>query len=391
MIVDLPLPPFRLACGAALPGLHVRVQALGPGVEPLAPWEVAAPPTATVVRRTAGESAALWASAPPPRLPPAPTVVLVHALTGEARAGGPGGWWAPLVGPGRVFDTDRVRVLCANLLGSCYGTFGAADAEFPRWRDVPGPDAPDGPGALPPPPEWAPAPVTTWDQARMLLALLDALGIDTVDRVAGGSVGGMVALAVQALAPDRVRAVDAVATDAVATPWVIGWNQVGRQAVFADPSRGLELARQLAHLSYRADEGLSERQGRRRTGPGWRASYAMQTYLEHQGHKLAARFDPASYVAMLDTMDHHDLARMVQPDPHESWRADGPWGEARLHDVRGVGLTTDRLFPPERLRDLCARVPGGAFHLIANPHGHDAFLLAWEELAAALGGPGSPA
>ena len=379
MIVDLPLPAFRLGCGLSLPGLHVRVQALGPGTDALKPWQVAASsPGPQVVTRTREGLEALWASAPPPRLDASvPTVLVVHALTGDAVAGGPGGWWEPHIGPGRRFDTNQTRVLCANLLGSCNGTFGASDPFYPRWTDHD--NVQEGPA-------WRPAPLTTWDQARLLHLLLDALGIDAVDRVVGGSVGGMVALALAARLPNRVRAVDAIATDVVATPWVLGWNHVGRQATLANPDHGLALARQLAHHTYRADEGLWDRQGRRRRGDGPHAPFAMQTYLDHQGAKLVARFTPASYVAMLDTMDHHDLAEPPpDADPTTPWT-----GVGRLHHVRGIGLSTDRLFPPERLRAFVERIPGGSFHLVHNPHGHDAFLIDHDGIGAALDHPGAP-
>ncbi|TVQ90737.1 MAG: alpha/beta fold hydrolase [Deltaproteobacteria bacterium] len=383
MIIDLPVRPFRLECGVPLPGLHVRAQVLGPEGADLAPWAAEVGPTPQIVQRDPRALSDLWARRAPTLDPEVPTIVLVHALTGDARAGGPGGWWEPLIGPGRPLDPTRTRLLCINNLGSCYGTFGPADPGFPTWSQAPGSPS----GALPPPPPWAPAPITTWDQARLLLATFDAFGIERIERIAGGSVGGMIALATQALAPERVRAVDAIATSAAASPWVLGWNQVGRQAIFADPRRGLELARQLAHLSYRAEEGLKERQGRRQRGRGLKADYAMQTYLEHHGRKLAQRFHPAAYVAQIDAMDHHDLDRPISPDPHEGWRAGTPWGVERLHDVRGIGLSTDRLFPPEPLRHLVERLPRSSFHLLDNPHGHDAFLMDWPAMATALSAP----
>ena len=382
MIVDLPLPAFRLHCGLPLPGLHVRAQVLGPGTEALSPWAVEVSPSPTPVRRTSDALRRLWAAPAPPRLDDTvPTVLIVHALTGDARVSGPGGWWSDLVGPGKVYDTDRKRIVCMNLLGSCYGTFGADDEGFPRWHDLAGAETSDAP-------PWRPAPLTPWDQARAQLALLDALGIEHVERAAGGSLGGMVALATQALAPERVHAVDAIATDAVATPWILGWNHVGRQATLRDPRDGLALARQLAHLSYRADPGLTIRHARRRTDDTPTAPYQLQNYLSHHGNKLVARFTAAAYVAMLDTMDHHDLGVPVPTVGDQA--PDAEPAERHLHHLRAVGISTDQLFPADRMRALAQRVPGSTYATLDNPHGHDAFLLDPQGVVAALRVQGDP-
>lgn len=378
VLVDRPLPPFALEAGPRLPGLHSRVWADGPGTEALAGEAVDDPGPDVVVHRRADELASLWSRVGQgSRLDPeVPTVLVVHALTAGPHVGGPGGWWEPVVGPGRPLDTARVRVLCANTLGGCYGSFGASDPGFPRFSEA----AVDDPTGPEPPPDWRAAPLTAWDAARALLALLDDLGLPRIDRVIGGSVGGMIALALQALAPDRVGAVTALATDTRATPWVLGWNHVGRRALLADPERGLPLARQLAHLSYRANPGLEQRQGRAMRLADWHPArtYAMGSYLDHHGRKLARRFTPAAYVAALDVMDHADVDR---PPPGHS----GPWrGVERLHDVTFVGIDTDQLYPPQRLRRLATEVRGARYRELSSPHGHDAFLLAWDALGRVL-------
>lgn len=342
-----------------------------------------------------------------------PTVLVVHALTGDAEAGGADGWWAPLIGPGRALDPAQVRVVCFNLLGSCYGTSGPTDGGFPRLADdAHAAELAPARGGFAVPAVDLPATITTWDQARSMLAALDVLGIERVELCAGGSLGGMVALALAALAPDRFARLLPIAATAAASSWVIAWNHVGRQAILADPdrARGLELARQLAMITYRAEAGLDATQGRDQTRPTWssRSRYRMQTYLEYQGAKLRARFDHRAYLALLGAMDHHDLSRIpAPPEAHERWparvepppaspaelgpgpRAAGPssWGLDRVRAATvAVAVDSDQLFSPvhgQRLVDaLTGRGVDARLEILTSLHGHDAFLVEWPQLDA---------
>jgi homoserine O-acetyltransferase len=453
-LFDLPLAPLALEGGAVVRDHVVRGWWAGPPADlpALAARAALLPAAATpgaagrVVRRSPAERAALAAerersAAAPgggaPDLDPAvPTVLVVHALTGDARAGGPGGWWEPVIGPGRALDTRRLRVLCCNNLGSCYGTSGPGDGDFPpRAADArfPAPRV-EGRGAFALDEARLPATVTTWDQARSLLLALDRLGVGRVDLVTGGSLGGMILLCLAALAPQRFGALLPFGAAELATPWLLGWNHIGRQAVLLDPGwpddvgRGLELARQIGHMSYRAEPGLAARQGRRlapdaalvaappAVPPAWssRTPYALQTYLEHQGRKLVARFDARAYLAQLDAMDHHDLARApLPPAPGESWPATVPpppgdggapaprdprvtpadprasWGLVRVAaPTLAVGIDSDMLYLPRHMALLAARLAElgrrAAYAEIASPHGHDAFLIEWDQVGALL-------
>lgn len=279
-----------------------------------------------------------------------PVVLIVHALTGDARAGGPGGFWEPLIGPARAIDTDRYRVLCFNNLGSCYGTSGPG---------VPGyPDA----GRL-----------SSNAIAASLWLALDALKVGRVHLITGGSLGGMVTLAMAALQPGRAERILPIASSAEASAWVVGFNHVQRQLVQEDPDRGLELARQLAMLTYRAEAGLDALQSRGDPPkPGSKGRYRIQGYLDHQGAKLHARFDPRSYVALLDAMDDHDLVR----------------GAARLADIDSsalvVDVDSDALFTPAQVEHTGELLRAAGNHVeratIRSPHGHDAFLIEWAQL-----------
>jgi homoserine O-acetyltransferase len=415
VLFELELPGVTLEAGAHLERHVVRGWCWGPAGEEAvlaararvldrAPWRGGAPvlvQRGPEVQAQAEGRPAAGGAMPDPAIP---TVLLVHALTGDMRAGGPGGWWEPVLGPGRALDPGRCRLLCVNNLGSCYGTSGPRDAGFPRRtadrHHEPLP--PSGRGAFHDDEAQLPATVTTWDQARSLLMALDALGIGRVHLVAGGSLGGMIGLCLGVLAPQRVERIAAFGAAVRASPWLIGWNHVGRRAVLADPGfphdggRGLELARQLAHLTYRAEPGLEIRHGRRLAPSGiddgpertWspRAAYAVQTYLEHHGQKLRRRFDARAYLCQLGAMDHHDLGRLP------SWQAapaDGAWGVERLtSSLLAVGIDSDALFSPGHLRglaeELASRGVTAEYAEIRSPHGHDSFLIEWDQVAALL-------
>lgn len=297
-------------------------------------------------------------------LPEVPTVVIVHALTGGAQAGGPGGWWEPLIGPGRALDPRRCRIVCFNNLGSFYGSSAPGMVGFPRGQKIT---------------------LTSIDLARAILQGLDVLGIRQIHLTAGGSLGGMVVLALAALAPKRFERILPIATCAASSSWIVGWNHVAREILRLDPgypanvTRGLELARQLAMLTYRAEPGLELKQHRHAPAPGRFKGYRIQSYLEHQGEKLRNRFTANCYELLLDAMDHHDLLR---PLPGERQPA-----LARIRaSTLVVDVDTDQLFTPiqsddlaRRLRRAGARVARGT---LASPHGHDAFLIEWPQVAA---------
>lgn len=369
---ELRLPSLSAELGGSVDPLIVRgwlwssdgrADVDGPGIE------LVDPAPGRIVVRSADADRGRPMSEPPTVGDARPTILVVHALTGDAQAGGPEGWWSPLIGPGRPFDPTTHRVLGFNNLGSCYGTSGPADAGF-SVRSI-----------------------TTWDQARTLLRALDALGIPKVALVTGGSLGGMITLALAALAPERVERIAPIAACAAASAWIIGFNHVQRRAIAtaASPAEGLSLARQIAMLTYRAEIGLDDRQGRRRADPGFDAFFRMQSYLDHQGRKLVDRFSTAAYLAMMDAMDHHDLSR-VPPrlDAADRWQ----WLEEERSGLDriaasclSIGIDTDQLFFPVHAHaiaeSLAARPAGRAVARSAtlhSRHGHDGFLIEWDQL-----------
>ncbi len=328
-----------------------------------------------------------------------PTVLLVHALTGDMRAGGPGGWWENVIGRGKAIDPAVHRILCFNLLGSCYGASGPADEGFPsRERDSRFPPAAQvSKGNFALPEKHMPATVTTWDQARSILLALDELGIDKVDLVTGGSLGAMVIMCLAALRPDRFERIAPIGAADKATSWVIGWNHAQRRAICLDPGfpddpyRGMELARQIGMLTYRAEAGTELRQGRAMAGrdsadPAWstREHYRIHTYLEHQGQKLIGRFHAGAYLALSGAMDHHDLARKPFWFDDEVDENDD-WGISRI-TARSlcVGIDSDQLFFPNTIRDFADKLKKAGnkaeYALLETPFGHDGFLIETEAM-----------
>ena len=275
--------------------------------------------------------------------PTSSAVLVVHALTGSADAAGD--WWEPLIGPGKALDTDERQVICLNLLGSCYGTTGPREvANFP--------------------------PITPRDMARAQWAALDALGVERLDLVVGGSLGGMVALEVALERPESVDVVMPIAAPAVIGNLAAGWNHIQLQLLELDRDRGLELARQLAMTTYRSEIDFDTRDG-------------IGSYLEHQGIKLRQRFDAGSYAALAGAMNAHDIGR----------DRGGLIGAFRLlagadTAVTGVGIEGDILYGPRQVHALvdAARAAGAdaSYREIHSDKGHDAFLVEWDQVTSFL-------
>jgi homoserine O-acetyltransferase len=290
-------------------------------------------------------------------------VLVCHALTADAHVAGDGGWWGDVVGPGAALDTDRWFVVCPNVLGGCRGTTG------------PSSPAPDGAvwGS-----RWPE--VTVRDHVEVEALLADRLGIDRWAAVIGGSMGGMRALEWAASHPERVRGLFVLATAAAASAEQIGWCHTQLAAIESDPEwhggdhsgagRGLEIARMIAHVTYRSEPELAERFGRL-PQPGENLAdggrYAVESYLDHHGAKLVRRFDAGSYVSLTRAMNGHDVGA-------------GRGGvEAALARFRGTpavvaAIDSDRLYPPYQQATIAAAL-GVGLDVVHSPYGHDGFLL----------------
>lgn len=278
---------------------------------------------------------------------PSKTAVLVcHALTGNADADD---WWSGLFKPGAILDPERNFVIATNVLGSCYGTTGPASIN-PETGAPYGADFPH---------------VTIRDIVETQRRLLDQIGVERIEYVIGGSMGGMQAQEWAALYPDRVDAAVSIGVGTTQSAWNIALSDAQRAAISsaAGPEQGLAIARMIAMISYRSPENFDSRFGREQTDSG----YAVQDYLRYQGEKLVDRFDVNSYVTLMNAMDSHDLARERDLESIET-------------PVLGVGISSDALYPATEVKKLADSLPNGSYRTLHATQGHDAFLIETGEL-----------
>ena len=313
------------------------------------------------------------------------SVLVLHALTGDAHVVGPAGpgqltagWWDGLIGPGAPIDTDRWHVVAPNVLGGCQGTTGPSS---------PAPDGRPWGSRFPQ--------ITVRDQVAVEVALADSLGIDRWAAVVGGSMGGMRALEWLVGQPHRVAAGLVLAVGGEATADQIGTQAAQVLAIRSDPQwrggdyhgaapgegphAGMGLARRIAHLTYRTEYELEVRFGRQPQGdedPLRGGRFAVQSYLDHHADKLAHRFDAGTYVALTEAMSTHDLGRGRGGLAAALVRITAP--------VVVAGVDTDRLYPLRQQEQLAEQIPTavGGCRVIASPYGHDGFLLERDAVAA---------
>lgn len=307
-------------------------------------------------------------------------VLVCHATTGDQYVAsthpitGKPGWWDRMIGPGKPIDTNRFHVICANVIGGCMGSTGPASL------------APDGnPYAMRFPV------ITIRDMVRAQVMLLEQLGIDRLHGVVGGSMGGMQALSLAANWPHIAGRVLVIAATATMPAQNIAFQEVGRQAVMADPSwrsgdyydaekgpdAGLAVARMAAHITYLSEASLTEKFGRRLQDRaaksfGFDADFQVESYLRHQGIAFTGRFDANSYLYITRAMSYFDLA-----EEHDGRLA------AAFADCQArfcvISFDTDWLYPTEQSHKLVhALNAAGAqvsFVELSAPYGHDSFLL----------------
>ena len=283
-----------------------------------------------------------------------------HALTADSDVAS---WWPHTVEAGKFLDPTEHFIICANILGSHYGTTGPLHVNpatgRPWYKDFP--------------------PFTIRDIVRAHRLLADALGIGRIGTLVGSSVGGFQAIEWAVSEPERIERLVLIATAAKASPWAIAIDETQRMAIEADTTfgqprddagmKGLAAARAIGLLSYRGPEGYNLTQQDREERP---AVHRACTYQQYQGEKLRRRYNAYSYYAILDAFDTHDAGR-------------GRGGlEQALRSITArtlvVGITTDIIFTPAEMRSLHAMIPGSAYHEIDSPFGHDGFLVEHEQL-----------
>lgn len=290
-------------------------------------------------------------------------ILICHALTGNPDADQ---WFPGLFKDDGLIRIDDHFVICINVPGSCYGSAGPASIN-PKTGKAYQASFPE---------------ITIRDMVRFQQQVLDELEIQGIEIVIGGSMGGMQALEFAVMDP-RIRAAVPIAMGKAHTPWAIGISHVQRQAIYSDPhwnngfyhtasppNRGLANARMMAMLTYRAPSDYEQKFGREPQPDS--DLFQVESYLNYQGKKLTSRFDANSYVVLTKAMDTHDIARGRRSYSEVLGKLDIP--------ILVIGIDTDLLYPTNEQKELAGLIPKCEYAEINSPHGHDAFLIEFNQL-----------
>jgi homoserine O-acetyltransferase len=308
-------------------------------------------------------------------------ILVLHALSGDAHAatlhpGDPNpGWWDSLIGPGKGLDTDKYFIICSNNIGGCRGSTGPSSLD-PKTGKPYGTDFPI---------------ITIADMVNAQRHLIDHLGVEKLLTVIGGSMGGMQVLQWMVSYPSRIRSAIPVATTMKHTPQQIAFNEVGRQAVMADPNwkkghyyggavpaKGLAVARMIGHITYMSDVSMTEKFGRRvksdKEPYKFAAEFEVEGYLRYRGDNFVKRFDANSYLYITKAIDSfnilngHSLASIFK---------------GLQAKVLVIAFKSDWLYPAYQSQEIvkALKLAGvdASYCEINSTYGHDAFLLEVEE------------
>ncbi len=292
-------------------------------------------------------------------------VWICHALTANSN---PAEWWPDLVGKGKLYDPDKHFIVCANMLGSCYGSTGPLSVNpqtgKPRFTNFPQ--------------------ITIRDMVAAHEILRIHLGISSIHTVIGGSMGGHQALEWAIINPDLIENLVLLATNAKISPWAVAFNHSQRLAIEADPTffessteggaAGLKAARSIALLSYRNGSTYNNTQAE--PDPHKTENLKAASYQEYQGEKLAKRFNAWSYHLITRAMDTHNVGRGRQSVEFALKQI--------LTKTLNIGITSDILFPPEELKFIGKNIRNCSYAEIESPYGHDGFLTESEQIAKVI-------
>ncbi|MGW8288721.1 MAG: homoserine O-acetyltransferase MetX [Candidatus Bathyarchaeia archaeon] len=308
-------------------------------------------------------------------------VLVLHALSGDAHAAGfhkgdaTPGWWDNLVGSNKGLDTDKYFVICSNVIGGCKGSTGPSSIN-PKTGKPYSTDFPI---------------ISIGDMVNAQRHLINHLGIDKLLAVIGGSMGGMQVMQWMASYPEMIQAAIPIATTMKHTPQQIAFNEVGRQAIMADPNwrkgsyygngvpaRGLAVARMIGHITYMSDTSMAKKFGRRiranKKTFKFSADFEVEGYLRYRGDTFVKRFDANSYLYITEAIDHFNLLN-----------------GNRLSEVfRGLkakvlvlAFKSDWLYPPYQSQEIvrACKLAGvdASYCELNSTYGHDAFLLEIEQ------------
>jgi homoserine O-acetyltransferase len=283
-------------------------------------------------------------------------VWVCHALTGSSDFTD---WWKNFFVEESAFDPKNHFIICANVLGGCYGSTGPLSIN-PKtgknyFHDFPL--------------------ITIRDIVRSLDLLRVHLGIEQINTLIGGSLGGQQALEWAIIQPDVIQNLIIVATNAQHSPWGIAFNEAQRMAIAADSTwkendsragmEGLKAARAIGMISYRAYKGFEETQSEKDSESI--AEFRASSYQRYQGQKLANRFNAFTYWILSKAMDSHHVGRGRKSI------------EAALQIIKAetlvIGIESDILFPIAEQKLLASAIPNARLEKIDSLFGHDGFLV----------------
>ena len=287
-----------------------------------------------------------------------------HALTANSDVEA---WWPGMVGRGLMLDTSEYFIVCANILGSCYGTTGPADINpktgKPWLKTFPI--------------------ITIRDVVNAHDILRKHLGIKGIHTVIGSSIGGFQALEYSVMHPDLIRHLVFIASSVRQSPWAIAFNEAQRLAMDADETfragdpeggkRGMKAARAIALLSYRSAHAYNRTQ---KDDDDRTDNFRASSYQAYQGDKLISRFNPYSYYCITKLSDTHNIGR---------GRGGTEKALSRIRaDVLAIGISSDFLFPPADPKFLADNVEGAEYVEIDSLYGHDGFLIESELITSVV-------
>ncbi|MCK5850347.1 MAG: homoserine O-acetyltransferase, partial [Kiritimatiellae bacterium] len=303
-------------------------------------------------------------------------VWMCHAFTANSD---PVDWWPGMVGEGYFFDPEKYFIVCANILGSCYGSTGPLSINPDTGKPY-GSSFPD---------------ITIGDIVNVQKLFLETLGIKRLSAVIGGSLGGMQALEWSIRYPEAIDRCICIAAGASLSTQALAFDMVAQDAILSDPNWangdyygnekkhawGLAHARKIGHITYLSPEIMQKKFGREKTASNKdKASdylFQVESYLDYKGKQLVERFDANSYLAITKAMDSFDL---------EETHGDLANAFASVQSkFLLIGLSSDWLFHPEQCVDLASALLGAGKQVscctLEAPYGHDAFLIDIENLA----------
>ena len=320
-------------------------------------------------------------------------ILVCHALTGDQFVTGKNpitnkdGWWTRMVGPNKPIDTNKYFIICTNVLGGCVGSTGPKEINV-KTNSHFGTDFPS---------------ITIRDMVKAQKYLIDALNIEKIFAVVGGSMGAMQVLQWVIDYPNKIENAIHIAGALKHSAQNIAFHEVGRQAIMNDsawnkgnykdtetkPERGLAVARMIAHITYLSDDAMHRKFGRKLQSRdiisfGFDADFQIESYLRYQGRSFVERFDANSYLYLTRAMDYFDLT--------ESFRKSIEFSSKNNKHINYlvISFTSDWLFPTKENKQIVNILNYNtckvSFSEIETDKGHDSFLLDEPELDLTISG-----